>query len=65
MGEKETTYNVDLKINEMVKIVDGPFKDNEGKVAEIDESRGKIKILVPMFGRDTMVELDSLQVQKM
>ncbi|MEK7479176.1 MAG: transcription termination/antitermination protein NusG [Patescibacteria group bacterium] len=64
MGEKEITYNVDLKVHEMVRIVDGPFKDNEGKVAEIDETRGKVKVLVPIFGRDTAVELDSLQVQK-
>lgn len=64
MGERETTYNVDLKVNEMIKITDGPFKDNEGKVAEIDETRGKVKVFVPIFGRDTIVELDSLQVQK-
>ena len=64
MGEKETIYNVDFKVHEMVRIVDGPFKDNEGKVAEIDETRGKVQVLVPIFGRDTAVELDSLQVQK-
>ncbi|MDP3724843.1 MAG: transcription termination/antitermination protein NusG [Nanoarchaeota archaeon] len=64
IGEKDTTYKVDLKVNELVKIVDGPFKDNEGKIAEIDETRGRVKILVPIFGRDTMVELDSLQIQK-
>lgn len=64
IGEKEPTFKVDLKPNEMVKITDGPFKDSEGKVAEIDEEKGKVKVLVPMFGRDTLVELDSLQVQK-
>lgn len=64
MGEKEPKYKVDLRIGMTVKITDGPFKDQEGKVAEIDEERGKIKILVPIFGRDTTVELDPLQVQR-
>ena len=45
-------------------ITDGPFKGFEGKVAEIDEARGKIKVLVSMFGRETPVELDFLQVKK-
>ncbi|MBI4033996.1 MAG: transcription termination/antitermination protein NusG [Candidatus Brennerbacteria bacterium] len=64
MGEKEPTFKIDLKVNEAVKIIDGPFKDQDGKVAEVDEERGKVKILVPVFGRDTLVELDTLQVQK-
>ena len=45
-------------------IVDGPFKELEGKIGEIDEERGKVKVLVPMFGRETPVELDFLQVKK-
>ena len=64
MGEKEPTFKIDLKVNEVVKIVDGPFKDHDGKVAEIDHERGKVKVLVPVFGRDTLVELDTLQVQR-
>ena len=64
IGGKEPTFKVDLKQDEVVKITDGPFKDSEGRVAEIDEERGKVKVLVPIFGRDTLVELDSLQVQK-
>ncbi len=64
MGEKEPTFKFDLKVNETVRIVDGPFKDYDGKVAEVDEERGKVKVLVPVFNRDTLVELDSLQVQK-
>ena len=64
MGDKEPAYTLDVSIGETVKIVDGPFKDNEGRVEEIDEERGKIKVMVPIFGRDTEVELDSLQVQK-
>jgi len=44
--------------------VDGPFKEFEGKVSELDEERGKVKVLVSMFGRETPVELDFLQVKR-
>jgi len=57
-------HNIDLAIGEMVRIVDGPFKDLEGKVNSVDQERGKIKVLVSMFGRETPVELDFLQVKK-
>ncbi|MEK7192365.1 MAG: transcription termination/antitermination protein NusG [Patescibacteria group bacterium] len=65
MGNEETKFTVDLKVGETVKITDGPFKDYDAKVAEIDEDKGKIKVLVPIFGRDTVVELDSLQIKKL
>ena len=58
-------YKIDVKVGDLVRIVDGPFKDFEGKVSEIDEERGKIKVLINMFGRDTPVELDSLQIKKL
>lgn len=64
MGPKDPKFNVDLKKDELVKIVDGPFKEHEGKVAEVDEERGKVKVIVSVFNRDTLVELDSLQVKK-
>src|SRR3990167_5645515 len=64
MGDKETKFKVELKPGEMVKIIDGPFKDYDAKVSEVDEEKAKVKVLVPIFGRDTVVELDSLQVQK-
>jgi len=64
MGDKETKFKVELKPGEMVKIIDGPFKDYDAKVSEVDEEKAKVKVLVPIFGRDTAVELDSLQVQK-
>jgi len=64
MGGEADTFNVDLDVGEVVKITDGPFKDYEGKVEEIDQEKGKVKVLVPIFGRDTAVELDSLQVNK-
>ncbi len=64
MGSGQKKFKVEFKVGELVKIVDGPFKDYDGKISEIDEDRGRVKVLVPIFGRDTAVELDSLQVQK-
>lgn len=64
MTKSDTEYNIDLSSGDLVKIVDGPFKDFEGKVSEVDTQRGKIKVLVSMFGRETPVELDFLQVKK-
>ena len=64
MGIEEPKYQIDVTPGTPVRIIDGPFKDFEGKVAEVDEARGKIKALVSMFGRETPVELDSLQIQK-
>ncbi|MEK7503737.1 MAG: transcription termination/antitermination protein NusG [Patescibacteria group bacterium] len=64
MGVETPQYKIDVEIGDAIKIVDGPFKDFDGKVSEIDQERGKIKVLVNMFGRDTPVELDSLQIKK-
>jgi len=61
----EPEYKIEVNIGETVKITDGPFRDFDGKVSEIDRERGKVKVLVNMFGRDTPVELDSLQIKKM
>ncbi len=64
MGVEEPKYKIDVTIGDPVKIVDGPFKTYEGKVDDIDEAKGKVKILVSMFGRETPIELDFLQVKK-
>ena len=64
MGVEEPKYKIDITPDMPVKIIDGPFKDFEGKVEQVDESRGKIKVLVSMFGRETPVELDFIQVKK-
>jgi len=64
MGVEAPQYKIDVKIGDLVKIIDGPFKDFDGKVSEIDSERGKVKVLINMFGRDTPVELDSLQIKK-
>lgn len=65
MGVEQPQYKIDVKAGDMVKITDGPFKEFDGRVAEIDEARGKVRVLVNMFGRDTPVELDSLQIKKL
>ncbi|GBE16415.1 hypothetical protein BMS3Abin15_00229 [bacterium BMS3Abin15] len=64
MGVSEPKYKIDVKIGDSVKINDGPFKEFDGKIQEIDEEKGKIKVLVSIFGRETPVELDFLQVKK-
>ncbi|PLX26749.1 transcription termination/antitermination protein NusG [Candidatus Parcubacteria bacterium] len=64
MNVEDPTHKIDVEVNAPVKITDGPFKNFEGKVSEVDASRGKIKVLVSMFGRETPVELDALQVKK-
>ena len=64
MGVEEPKHQIDLSEGEVVSITDGPFKGFDGSVAEIDAVKGKIKVMVSMFGRDTPVELDALQVKK-
>ena len=64
MGVDEPEYTLDVEVGSPILITDGPFKLQEGKVSEIDEERGKVKVLVSMFGRETPVELDFLQVKK-
>ena len=53
-----------FEVSDTVKIIDGPFADFIGKVDNVDKERGKVKVLVSIFGRETPVELDFLQVQK-
>ncbi|HVI68945.1 MAG TPA: transcription termination/antitermination protein NusG [Magnetospirillaceae bacterium] len=64
MGVDEPKHRIDFSVGEVVSIVDGPFKGFDGAINEIDTQKGKIKVLVSMFGRDTPVELDALQVKK-
>jgi len=65
MGIDEPKHEIEVEPGDNVKVIDGPFKDFDGKVSEIDQDRGKVKVLINMFGRDTPVELDSLQIQKL
>lgn len=64
MGLEQPKHKIDFKVGEVVNIIDGPFKGFDGSINEIDVAKGKLKVLVSMFGRDTPVELDSLQVKK-
>ncbi|HAL49861.1 MAG: Transcription antitermination protein nusG [Candidatus Uhrbacteria bacterium GW2011_GWD2_41_121] len=64
MGVDEPEFTFDVQKNDPIIITDGPFKGQQGKVSEIDEQRGKVKVLVSMFGRETPVELDFLQIKK-
>ncbi len=57
-------FKTRLSIGEAVKITDGPFTDFLGTISEVDEEKGKIKVLISIFGRETPVELDILQVTK-
>lgn len=61
----QPTYKTTFSENDTVKIVDGPFAEFIGKVESVDKERGKIKVLVSIFGRETPVELDFLQVAKL
>lgn len=65
MGVDEPKYKIELAVDELVKIVDGPLKGFEGKVTDVDDDKGKVKVSVSMFGRETPVTLDFLQVKKM
>jgi transcriptional antiterminator NusG len=64
MGAEEPKFKVDFEVGELVRITDGPFKEYEGKIGEIDQAKGKVKVMVTIFGRETPVELDFLQVKK-
>ncbi len=64
MGTEEPKFKVDFEVGELVTITDGPFKDYQGKISDIDQAKGKVKVMVTIFGRETPVELDFLQVRK-
>ena len=57
-------YQIDYRPGDVVKIVDGPFRDQEGSVSEVDTQKGKLKVLINVFGRETPMELDALQVRR-
>lgn len=64
INKNEPQHKIDVEVNDLVKITDGPFKNFEGKISDVDGERGKIKVMVTMFGRETPVELDALQAKK-
>ncbi len=65
MEMEAPTYKASFSVGEAVKIVDGPFADFLGAIDTIDEEKGKLKVLVSIFGRETPVELDFLQIAKL
>ncbi len=65
MGVEDPKHQIDFVVGEVVSIIDGPFKGFEGAVSELDPVKGKLKVMVSMFGRETPVELDALQVKKL
>ena len=64
MEAEAPTVKVTFKVGERIRIIDGPFNDFRGVVAEIDMERTKVRVMVSFFGRETPVELDFLQVEK-
>ena len=65
MRVEEPRIKVGFALGESVRIVDGPFQDFAGQVDEINVDKGKVKVLVSFFGRETPVELDFLQVERL
>lgn len=56
-------HDTDLKVGDVVKIIDGPFSDLDGKIGEMDIDKGQAVVLIPMFGRETPVKLDLFQIR--
>lgn len=65
MAMEAPRYKASFSVSEAVKIVDGPFADFLGSIESIDEEKGKVRVLVSIFGRETPVELDFLQIAKL
>lgn len=64
MEAEAPRITVSLALGDMVRIIDGPFTDFRGTVDEIDPEKGKVRVLVSFFGRETPVTLDFLQVER-
>ena len=62
MEVEQPKHRIDYAIGDVVRIIDGPFRDEEGLVSEIDVQKGKLKVLINAFGREAPLELDALQV---
>jgi transcriptional antiterminator NusG len=65
MGVTETRVDINYEIGETVRVKEGPFANFTGSVEEMDKDKTKLKVLVNMFGRDTPVELDFTQIEKL
>lgn len=64
MGKQEPKFEITVAVNDGVTVLDGPFQNYEGLISSVDKERGKIKVMITIFGRETPVELDFNQVKK-
>ncbi len=64
MGQAEPKFKIDFSLNDPVTILDGPFANYEGLISTIDEEKGRVKVLITIFGRETPVELEFTQIKK-
>ncbi len=64
MSDEKPKFKVDFKVGQKVRIIDGPFNDFIGTVADIDPDKQKVRVMVSFFGRETPVELDFLEVER-
>jgi transcriptional antiterminator NusG len=64
MAVKEPKHKIEFRVGDLVRINDGPLKGFEGKITDIDEEKGKIKVSVNMFGRETPANIDFLQAKR-
>ncbi|AHN23759.1 transcription termination/antitermination protein NusG [Lysinibacillus sphaericus] len=65
MGMTDKVVEIDITVGEAVEVLEGPFAHFQGRVEEIDAEKGKLKVSVDMFGRETIMELDFEQIQKL
>jgi len=64
MGEQDAKFKIDFSVGDHVIVMDGPFVNYDGLVNKVDEEKGKVKVLISIFGRETPMELDFTQVKK-
>ena len=64
MGQAEPKFKIDFSVGDNVTVLDGPFANYDGLISSIDEDKGKVKVLITIFGRETPVELEFTQVKK-
>ena len=64
MGAEEPKFKIDFQVGDSVTVLDGPFVNYDGLVNAVDEEKGKVRVMITIFGRETPVELDFTQVRK-
>lgn len=64
MGQAEPKFKIDFAVGDHVTVLDGPFANYDGAISNIDEEKGKVKVLITIFGRETPMELDFTQIKK-